>query len=736
MTEVNIGTLNSPLDGKNKISGNRKFTHSAIALALSAVMPIGLSHAQEVKELAVSQASAQTEDSYKIDQSTSDKYPLPLLDTAKTITVISQSVMKDRNVDNLRDALRNVPGISMAAGEGGAPPGDSMSIRGFDASNDIFIDGIRDLAGYSRDTYNTESIEVSKGPGSTTNGRGSAGGSINMQTKTAKLDDFADASLRIGTEDDYRASVDFNTQIGQHTALRINLLAEDGDVAGRNYVSNQSQALAATLMTQLNAESTLSVSADVLTQDNVPDYGIPWVSNVTSGPLVDYANSTPPVNFDNFYGNLHRDFEDIEAKSVTVKYENQLNASTKLIAKARTASVDRVNVVTAPRFISVSDSTDVRLSDEKTRDTSNSINIVQVDLQGTYLVGSMTHNVVTGVEFSQEKFERWGYVALVADNLNDQPALNDLFDPNPYIEFTGQYGRDGSRTYADGDGKSIYILDNIELNSQWIVGLGLRWDDFDTEYHNDSDELSSYTATSSDEISWNANISYKPGQNSAIYLSAGTSFTPLSTNLTGGISGNQSAANPEKNFSLELGTKWELANGKAIATAAIFQNTKTDGSYRDADDRNLYYFDGKQKVTGLELSVIGQMTDEFSITAGYTYQDTEVINDLADNVGLSLARSPKHSASVWGRYDFNQQIAAGLGFEYVGERANGNTATSRSADSYTLFDMMVSYQASEKLSVNLNGSNITDEDYVDQLGGGHFIPGTGRLVTLGATYSF
>ncbi|KXI27994.1 molybdenum ABC transporter permease [Paraglaciecola hydrolytica] len=717
-------------------SGNRKFTRSAIALALSAILPIGLSHAQEVKELAVSQATAQTEDSYKVDQSTSDKYPLPLLDTAKTITVISQSVMKDRNVDNLRDALRNVPGISMAAGEGGAPPGDSMSIRGFDASNDIFIDGIRDLAGYSRDTYNTESIEVSKGPGSTTNGRGSAGGSINMQTKTAKLEEFADVTARIGTESDYRATVDFNTKLGEQTALRINLLAEDGDVAGRNNVSNESQAIAASLMTQLTADSNLSLNADVLNQDNVPDYGIPWVSDVSEGPLAAYANSTPPVNFDNFYGNLYRDFEDIDAKSFTLKYENQLSASTKLIAKARTASVDRVNVVTAPRFISVSDSTDVRMSDEKTRDTSNSINIVQVDLQGTYVISGMTHNVVAGTEFAKEKFERWGYVALVADNLNDTPVLNDLFDPNPYLEFTGQYGRDGSRTFADGTGKAVYVVDNIELNSQWIVGLGLRWDDFDTEYHNDSADLASYITTDSKELSWNANISYKPSQNSTIYVSAGTSFTPLASDLTGGVSGNQNNANPEKNTSIELGSKWELFKGRAIATAAIFQNTKIDGSYRDADDRNLYYFDGEQKVTGLELSVIGQVTDELSVTAGYTYQDTEVVNDLDDNVGLSLARSPKNSASLWARYDFNDQLAAGLGLEYVGERNNGNTSTSRTADSYTLFDMMVSYQATEKLSINLNGSNITDEDYVDQLGGGHFIPGTGRLITLGATYSF
>jgi catecholate siderophore receptor len=724
MTDVNNGQLSG------------KFRPSAIALALTTILPIGMSQAQEVKELAVSQATAQTEDSYKVDKSVSEKYPLSLVDTAKSITVISQSVMKDRNVDNLRDALRNVPGISMAAGEGGAPPGDSLTMRGFDATNDIFIDGIRDLAGYSRDTFNTEAVEVNRGPSSTSSGRGSAGGSINMQTKTAKLEEFADVSARIGSEKDYRATLDINTQVGEKTALRINLLSENGDVAGRNYVSNQSNGIAASIMTEINTDSSLTLNGDFLKQDNVPDYGIPWVSSVTEGPLLEYSNSTPPVNFDNFYGNLYRDFEKIDAQSLTLKYENQLSDATKLIAKARTGSVKRVNVVTAPRFINLAESTDIRLSDEKTRDTNNSLNILQLDLQGTYQLGAITHNVVAGVEISQEKFERWGYVDIVDDNLDSTPALNDLYMPNPYLEFTGEYGRDGTFTYAVGDGKSLYLLDNIELNSQWIVGLGLRWDEFETKYHNDSTDLSSIATTASDELSWNANISYKPGQNSAIYLTVGTSFTPLSTNLTGGVSGNQAEANPEKNVSIELGTKWELFDGKTLLSAAVFQNTKTDGSYRDADDRSLYYFDGEQKVSGLELSIIGQITDEFSITAGYAYQDTEVVVDLADNIGLSLARAPKNSATIWGRYDINDQLAAGFGLEYVGERSNGNSSTSRSTGSYTLFDMMVSYQATDKLALRLNGNNITDEDYVDQLGGGHFIPGTGRLISLGATYNF
>lgn len=730
MTEVNSGLVNG------------KFTRSAVAVALSALLPFSYGHAQEVKELAVSQANAQTEDSYKVDKSTSEKYTLPLLDTAKTITVISQSVMKDRNVDSLRDALRNVPGISMAAGEGGAPPGDSVTIRGFDASNDVFIDGIRDIAGYSRDTFNTEAVEVSKGPNSTISGRGSAGGSINMQTKTAKLEDFADVSARIGTEDDYRLTADINTKLGNQTALRINLLKDDGDVAGRDHVNNETKAIAASLMSQLTADSSLTVNADYQKQDNMPDYGLPWVrSSISEGPLAEYAGGAPNADFSNFYGSVYRDFEKIDAKSVTLKYENQLSQSTKLIAKARTGSVDRAMVVTPPRFIDAATSTDVRYSDVKTRDTRNSADIFQVDLQGTYQLGGLTHNVVAGLELSNEKFERWGLVALEADNLavrsGDDLIHNDLYDPNPYAEYTGRYGRDGSKTYAKGDGKAVYVVDNIELNSQWIVGLGLRWDDFETKYHNDSDDLSTSLDTSSSTLSWNTNLSYKPAANGTVYLALANAFTPLSTNLTGGTRGNQADLDPEENFSIELGTKWELFNGKALVNAAIFRNTKTDGQYQSVDDSNLYSLDGEQEVTGFELGINGQVTDALSVTAAYTYQDSEVkMAPAEENIGVTLSRAPKNSASVWGRYDFNQQLAAGLGLEYVGKRTNGDSATSSQAASYTLLDMMVSYQVTEQLALRLNGTNLTDKAYIDKLGGGHFVPGNGRLVTLSASYSF
>ncbi|MFA3791884.1 TonB-dependent receptor [Aliiglaciecola sp. SL4] len=729
-----------------------KFTRNAITLALSALLPMGAAHAQDVQELAVSQATSQTEEDYKVENSTSVKYTQPLLNTAKSITVIPQSVMKDRNVDSLRSALRNVPGISMAAGEGGTPTGDSMSIRGFSAANNILIDGVRDIAGYSRDIYNVEAVEVAKGPGAAIYGRGAAGGAVNLQIKTATLDEFTDVSLRLGTENDYRAQVDTNLTLGDTSALRINALLDDGDVAGRNYVNNSNNAVALSFATGLGTESRISVNADYQKQDNLPDYGMPWVSNSsTSDPVAElaaYEGGPSNADFDNFYGNIYRDFEDIKGQSLTAKYEYDLNNSTMLRALVRTGSIERQSVVTAPRFISVTTSTDVRLSDEKTRDTKDSMTVFQGDLIGSYQQGNIKHDIAAGVELSREKFERWNFEAIVPDNLNDTPELVDLYNPDAEVAFTGQYARTDKSNEATGDTKAIYVFDTITLDPQWQLSLGLRWDSFETEYFYDldGDDPSVKLNAKNDELSWNAGIVYKPDASSSIYFGAGNSFSPTAEDLTASSNSNSNQNNldPEETLSYELGYKWEIYDGKLFANAAIFRSEKTnaltDDPFFDDEQRNYDTLNGKQRVDGIELGLAGNLSDKLSIIAAYTFQDSEVVNAEgadASQIGAELPRTPEHSYSVWGRYDYSDALAFGLGAQYMGKRYNSSTPASREvADSYMIWDMMISYQATEQLSLQVNGSNLTDEDYVDQIGGGHYIPGEGRYLSVTANYQF
>ncbi|NQY37593.1 MAG: TonB-dependent siderophore receptor [Alteromonadaceae bacterium] len=733
------------------------FKFSALTLVIATSFQSNMASATEVKELATASVSATTEDNYKIEQSTSLKYTQPILDTAKTITVISSAVMKDRNVDSLRDALRNVPGITLQAGEGGTPTGDSMTIRGFSSRNDIMIDGVRDVAGYTRDIYNIEAVEVAKGPGSAVYGRGSVGGTINLQTKTAKLDDFHDVSLRVGTADAYRAQLDSNIVLADNTALRINLLSDDDGVAGRDEVENSKLALAASVSVGIATDSRLTVNGDYQKQDNLPDYGLPWVPNYSGRDdrrlhedIAGFEGQEPPVDYSNFYGNVNRDFEDVEAISLTVEYEKDISQNTMIRALARVGSIERQSIVSAPRFI-YETIDDVRVygegaridtGGEKTRDTEDSLAVVQLDLIGKYNIAGIDHDVVVGFEYAQEKFERWNFEDVVEDNLEDSSV--DLYNPDSSLEFTGQYARTDKSNEATGDTTAVYIFDTITLNSHWQISAGLRYDIFDTEYFYDleGDDPSVVLAATNKELSWNFGAVYKLAENGSIYFGAGNSFSPSAEDLTASTRGNNAELDPEETQSFEFGTKWELFDGRLLASAAIFRTEKTNARSDDpfAEDSRDDTLDGEQRVDGIELSAVGQINEQLSISVGYTYQDSEVLNATGDDavqIGQALRNTPKHSFALWGKYDISDKLAVGLGSQYMGERYNSSDPGGReTAQDYLIFDMMISYQVTDKFALQFNGENLTGEDYADQIGGGHFVPGPGRYLSLSANYSF
>jgi len=373
--------------------------------------------------------------------------------------------------------------------------------------------------------------------------------------------------------------------------------------------------------------------------------------------------------------------------------------------------------------------------------------ILQADLIGQYQTGSITHDIVAGVEISAEEFERWNYQDVVEDNLEDLAV--DLYNPNPNVPFTGRYERTEKSDEATGDTTAFYVFDTLTLNPQWEVSVGLRYDIYETEYFyqlEDEDEPNAKLEAEDKEFSWSLGLVYKPAENGSIYFGAGTSFSPSAEDLTASSRGNNAKLDPEETISYELGTKWELFDGRLFTSAAIFRTEKThartdaaDGLFDD-DDGRFDTLDGEQRVDGLELSAAGQVSNALSLTAAYTFQDSEVDSAGADDVvqeGSELARTPEHSFSVWGRYDFSDKLAFGLGTQYVDERYNSADPGGREkADSYMIWDMMVSYKISNQWDVQLNGSNLTDEEYADQLGGGHFVPGEGRYFALTTSYSF
>ena len=659
------------------------------------------------------------------------KFTRSLLDTAQTVNVITQSLIEERSATTLRDVLRNVSGISMQAGEGGTPAGDQLSIRGYSARTDIFVDNVRDFGGYTRDPFNLEQVEVVKGPSSDYSGRGSTGGSINLVSKSPKLEDSIASNIGIGSDAFSRVTLDANKTLTgiDNAAFRLNLMYHDQDIAGRDHVDNARWGVAPSLAFGINTDTQLTFSLFHLEQDNLPDYGIPWVP-ANNIPLADLAEKPAPVDFSNWYGLLDRDFEEVETSLVTIQVDHELTDKVTIRNVTRYGVTDRDSMITAPRFASTT-STDIRRSDEKYRDQEDDVIANQTDVVIEF-GDNWEHKLLVGMDISVEGEKRYTQALTGVDS----PAT-DLYNPTPHDPYLENYQRTGTASIADSTTVAIYVSDSIALNDKWQINAGLRWDKFDLEYTPDGGSL---LERDDKMLSYRAGVVYKPRPEASIYLGYGTSFNPTAEALSISTSSRQPGIadlDPEENRTLELGTKWQIFDGRLLATAAIFRTEKTNARTEDPNDPNdLLILNGEQVVKGLELGLAGQINEQLGLFAGYTYLDTEITESLnATEVGNELGNAPKNSFNLWSTYSFSERFEVGLGAQYVDERFN-STTNLRTAPSYWVGELSASFQLNEHIGFRLNVQNLTDEEYIDFVAGGHFIPGIGRVALLNSTFYF
>ncbi len=679
---------------------------------------------------------------YKPETVFSPKYTEPLLDIPQSITVIPQAVISEQGATTLRDILRNVPGISMQAGEGGVPAGDNLSIRGFNARTDLFVDGVRDFGGYSRDPFNLQQVEVVKGPASSNTGRGSTGGSVNMVSKTPDLAPAYNGSFGIGTDDYYRTTLDVNQPLAPKredwfggTALRLNALWHENDTPDRDSVDNKRWGVAPSLAFGLGTPTRLTLSYFHLQQDNTPDYGIPWVPANTNAALAAYSDKAPPVDYSNFYGLTARDYEKTHTDIGTALIEHDLNDSLTLRDQFRYGVNDRDSIITAPRFVNANTSTTINRQ-LQSRDQEDTILANQVDLKARFDTGQIAHDLITGFEYDRETSVNY---ARTQSPANATPTTS-LFNPNPHDPFNGTIVRTGVKADATSDTFSLYAFDTMKLGEQWELNGGLRWDYFSVDYSNTTNGIGPTLNNSDNMLSWRAGLVFKPVETGSIYVGAGSSFNPSSEGLT--LSSAPAAANnvdtdPEQTRTIELGTKWEFFRRRLMLTSAVFCTDKYNARTEDpTDPGDVTVLDGEQRVYGVEFTATGQLTDHWQVFGGYTWLHSEILDSNNDTeVGNELANTPENSFSLWTTYSLPFGLQIGGGAQYRGSVYSSN-ANTRKAPDYWVFDGMISYRVSKHLTLQLNGYNLADEEYIDRVGGGHFIPGPGRSAVLSANLSF
>lgn len=727
---------------------------AASAAARSAVLP-------EVK------VKSAAEVPYKAEVMSSPKFTQPLVDTPQTITVIKKELLREQGATTLAEALRNTPGVTMLAGENGnTSSGDSIFMRGFDTQGSIFVDGIRDLGSISRDVFNIEQVEVVKGPSGADNGRGASSGYVNLSTKVPFMDAFNSASVSLGTHSRKRATADFNSPIDigiPGAAVRLNLVAQDYGVPGRHEVERKSIGFAPSIAFGLNTPTRAYFYLLHSTQNNRPDGGVPTVGlrGYYNAILSPNGINPPKVNSQNFYG-AKSDDEDVDINMFTARFEHDLTPN---VTIRNTSRYGRLNLkstltgVNALGNIGTLASPNTNFADytvsrsRQGRDQENEVLTNQTNVTAELGSGFVKHSLSGGVEFIYEKQTTPAFAATGQANANlYNPSTDDVFQ-TPV--------RTGAYSNGDTTSMALYLFDTLKVGEQWQFTGGFRLEHYDT----DSQSVSLSTAAANPTLpvgtliplsldtngnlkSWKLGALYKPAPNGSIYVSTANSQQPpgganfaLSANAN---NANRPDLSPQEGRNVELGTKWEFNGGKLAVAGALFHSKNKNELVQDPVDPTVYTQVGERRVKGVEVSVVGQITDALHLSTGLAYAKTKITRAAATTQGGVIQFSPKFTFTSWVTYKLPMGVTLGGGARHV-----GNSVTSSNVDtstltgiyripSYWIADALVSYEVNKTMSLQLNVNNLFDKNYITSVNSGRsrYYPGMSRSALLSANMTF
>ena len=728
------------------------------------------------------------------------KFTEPLIETPQSVNVVPQFVLKDQGVSTLRDTLRNVPGISLAAGEAGAQ-GDNLTIRGFTARNDIFLDGIRDFGSYYRDSFNYEQVEALEGPAGIQFGRGSTGGVINQESKVPAWQEFANVQTQFGTDKTRRITADLNKPIADVAggmAVRANVMAQEGGVAGRDYAEVRRFGIAPSISIGLNTNTHATLSYVHLTESDTPDYGLPWLgASVAPGPIRHHYYGFPDQNY-------LKTNDDI----VTLKADHEFSPNLNLHTIARAANYPRQAMITEPQICSnasasvpvggfvsslLTSAVNSKLPCAFTPASDPNTIIVnrnqiqaksvegdlwnQTEVTARFKTIGIRHALVAGVEGGQEISNpiRTSYTL---NNINTVPTAT-LINPNTQQPFAGT-GYITSIVHTKSKSVGLYFVDTLKLGRYFDLSGGIRWDRFDTGYNlyqptppaggtvtpavppiNRIDEQPSYRAA----------FVYKPSSHGSVYFDYGTSFNPAAESLSLSIGLANSSAAPEQNETYEVGTKWSFLNERLLMEGAWFRTEKDNARETDPTNSNNIVAAGNQLVKGVQFSVVGRLPEGMDIVAGYAYLDSAVIYSkfFPIAVGYPLANVPKQTFNLFVTHKLPWRLNAGLGGNYVASRTAsstvpfvptsygpaqkfatgtapcGATATTcyevlstamKQVPGYWVFNAMLRRPITDRLELQANVNNLLNRYYIDLPHPSHLVPGAGASALIGVNFKF
>ena len=687
-----------------------------------------------------------------------------LRDIPQSITVVTEKLIDDRNLDTLKEALHNTAGISFLAAEGGE---EDIRLRGFSlaATGDIFVDGMRDPAFYDRDTFNNDRIELLRGSASMLFGRGSTGGAVNQVTKQPRLMNESTVDVTVGSHNYKRAVGDFNIQTSENAALRITAMATNADNNGSGS-SIDKKGIAATYRLGVGTADEFSVGLYYLDNNNGMNYGLPWIR--ANGAALSTTGLMTNIDPSAYYG-AGSDRNAGGAKTATLGHTHRFDDGGELKTMIRQGSYERdqrastirrqpTNAASATvcQAAFVAGSTTTRqtalfndLSDSQVlcRGANNKIQ----DMQTTYLQSDYSkkfealgvkHELLTGIDYAHEKFANYNAVATPAlvKPLTKVGTLNDGGSVNEDLRVLS-VGRQ-----FDATALGLYVQDMVQITPELKVLGGLRLDNFKGKYNAAvaTANAAVYNERSDTLLSKRLGVLYQPSATTSFHASYGTSF-----NTSGDTYqyDNQTAnTGPEGSVNYEIGAKIDTADKRFTTRLALFYAIKNNERNRDPDSaatQNL--LSGKRHAAGFEIDVTGRLTKELEIYGSYAFTPiakidvgapgSTFIDGVGEGAGARSSLTPKHSGTVWATYQLTSQLRFGAGVNFRSEQTP-NRNPGWAASSFVTADVMAEYKFNEKFTLKANVSNVANKLYADALYSGHYIPGTGRVFQLTGSVKF
>jgi catecholate siderophore receptor len=649
---------------------------------------------------------------------TATKTDTILLNVPQAISVVTQDQIKDQSIQSVSEAVRYVPGVQAIQGEGNR---DAIVFRGNATTGDFFIDGIRDDVQTYRDLYNTDRIEVLKGPSGMIFGRGGAGGVVNRVSKEAGWDPIKQLSISYGAYDQKRIAADFGQAINDEVAFRINAVYEKSG-SYRDGVGIERYGVTPTFTIIPSDKTKITLGMEYFKDKRVADRGIPSANGAGNS-----VNNRQPFNLGNysaFYGSAALSPTETETVAFNASIEHAFDSGIHLKNSTRYANYNKFyqNV-----FADSSVANNGNFTVRGYRDTTTRENLInQTDLTYNAQWGKVEHKLLTGLELSTQDTSNSRLAGFFNNSAATSTPLN-AYSSTQIGNIPVSFGRNlvagSSNTYRDNNSTldviGVYVQDQIVLSPKWQAIVGLRHDHIKTSFNGVDRTTPAVFDVTDNLLSPRAGLIFKPVEAVSIYTNYSLSYVPRAGDQLTSLTVTNKSFAPEKFINYEIGAKWDV-NTKLSVNAALYQLERQNVQTVDPSNSTLSVLVDGQTTKGLELGVTGNITEKWTAFGGYAYQQGEITktqpNANADNVivqGTQLAQTPKHTFSLWNRYDFNETWGAAVG---IVSRSNMFAALPTVTQStvmagYTRLDAAVFAKINKKARVQVNLENLTNKEY-------------------------